>query len=158
MAIPKPTACLSIDDLKIGQKHVKEYTITDDMLEAFAKISGDYNPAHFNDDYAAGTRFKKRIAHGMISVAQFSGIFGMDLPGLGTLWASQNIKFLAPVQLNEPYTAVATVTEITRRSATISTECFDKDGNKVIESEGVVYPIPARLKGKMGDELKELLD
>tara|TARA_R110000868_G_scaffold190862_1_gene434864 strand:+ start:163341 stop:163817 length:477 start_codon:yes stop_codon:yes gene_type:complete len=153
----KPTACLSIEDLEIGQTHTKTYIVTDDMLEAFAKVSGDYNPAHFNDEYAASTRFKQRIAHGCISIAQFSGIFGMDMPGLGTVWASQNIEFLAPVEIGKPYTAVATVTAKEKRSVTILTESFDADGNKVVTGTGVVYPIPARIKEKMVHQLPDLL-
>ncbi|MFT7144810.1 MAG: 3-hydroxybutyryl-CoA dehydratase [Alphaproteobacteria bacterium] len=153
----KPTACLSIEDLEVGQSHTKTYTVTDDMLKAFAQVSGDYNPAHFNDAYAANTRFKRRIAHGCISIAQFSGIFGMDMPGLGTVWVSQTIEFLAPVEIGKPYTAVATVIAKEKRSATIKTESFDSEGNKVVTGEGVVYPIPARVKAKMVDDLPNIL-
>lgn len=157
MTTLKPTACLSIDDLEIGQTHTKTYTVTGEMLEAFAKVSGDYNPAHFNDDYAASTRFKKRIAHGCISIAQFSGIFGMNLPGLGTVWASQNIEFLAPVEINKPYTAVATVISKEKRSVTILTESFDTEGTKVVTGSGVVYPIPTVIKKRMADKLPSLI-
>lgn len=153
----KPTACCTIDDLTVGQTYEKEYTVTEDMLEAFAKVSGDYNPAHFNEEYAKSTRFRERIAHGCITVAQFSGIFGMDMPGLGTVWAKQSIEFLAPVKLNKPYRAIATVITKDKRSATILTESFDEDGNKVATGEGVVYPIPAKIKDRMGDGLNKLL-
>ena len=153
----KPRNCLTIDDLKIGQTHTKDYTVTEEMLKAFATVSGDYNPAHFNEDYAKSTRFRERIAHGCITVAQFSGIFGMDMPGLGTVWAKQSIEFLAPVKLNQPYTAVATVTAKDKRSATILTESFDSQGNKVATGEGVVYPIPNRVKEKMADNIQNLL-
>jgi acyl dehydratase len=153
----KPSACLTIDDLQIGQIHQKEYTVTEDMLEAFAKVSGDYNPAHFDENYAKSTRFRERIAHGCITIAQFSGIFGMDMPGLGTVWAKQSIEFLAPVKLNQPYTAIATVTEKDKRSATILTESFDVEGNKVATGTGVVYPIPSKIKERMGDTLTDLI-
>lgn len=153
----KPSACFTIDDLQIGQVHEKKYTVTEEMLEAFAKVSGDYNPAHFNEEYANSTRFRERIAHGCITVAQFSGIFGMDMPGLGTVWAKQTIEFLAPVKLNQAYTAIATVTSKDKRSATILTESFDAEGQKVATGEGIVYPIPQKLKERMGEGLQKLL-
>ncbi len=153
----KPTGCFTIEDLEIGQTYEKEYTVTDEMLEAFAKVSGDYNPAHFNEDYAKSTRFRERIAHGCITVAQFSGIFGMDMPGLGTVWAKQSIEFLAPVKLNQPYTAIATVLSKDKRSATILTESFDAEGNKVATGEGVVYPIPAKIKERTSETIKNLM-
>ena len=106
MSNPLPRACKHIDELNVGDEIRREYIITDDDVQKFAELSGDFNPAHFNEEYAKGTVFKERIAHGMISVAKFSGIFGMDMPGLGAIWGGQKIKFLAPVKLNTPYTAV----------------------------------------------------
>lgn len=156
MTYPKPSACLSIDDLEIGQTYEKEYTVTEEMLINFAKVSGDYNPAHFDESYAKSTRFRERIAHGCITIAQFSGIFGMDMPGLGTVWAKQSIEFLAPVQLNQPYKAIATVTQKDKRSITVLTESFDMEGHKVVTGEGVVYPIPVKVKNKL-ENLDSLL-
>lgn len=158
MSLPKPRACMTIGDLEVGMKFSQPYTITDEDIRKFGEISGDFNPAHFNDEYAASTRFGNRIAHGMISVAKFSGIFGMDMPGLGTIWASQSAKFLAPVQIGQPYTAIAEVKEVTEKSATFETYCVDKDGNRVLEGEGVVFPIPAKVRDGMGDSLDTLLD
>ena len=100
MANPLPRACKSINDLNVGDTFRLTYSISDSDVQKFAELSGDFNPAHFNEDYAKGTVFKTRIAHGMISVAKFSGIFGMDMPGLGAIWGGQNLKFLAPVFLN----------------------------------------------------------
>jgi acyl dehydratase len=98
--------------------------------------------------------FKKRIAHGMISVAKFSGIFGMDLPGLGAIWGSQSVKFLAPVFLNEPYTAVARVKD--KGDKNVVFECWAEDaaGKRVLEGEGVLYPIPQKVKDAMASEGK----
>jgi 3-hydroxybutyryl-CoA dehydratase len=107
MTNPLPRACNSINDLNVGDTFRLEYSISDSDVQKFGEISGDFNPAHFNEEYAKGTIFKTRIAHGMISVAKFSGIFGMDVPGLGAIWGNQNVTFLAPVQLDEPYTAVS---------------------------------------------------
>ena len=86
MANPLPRGCKTLNEIKVGDEFRQPYQVTDTDVQKFAEISGDFNPAHFNDDYAAKTVFKGRIAHGMISVAKFSGIFGMDLPGLGAIW------------------------------------------------------------------------
>ncbi|MBE0455824.1 MAG: MaoC family dehydratase N-terminal domain-containing protein [Roseovarius sp.] len=71
--------------MHVGDRIEIDYQITDADVEKFAEISGDWNPIHFDEEYAKNTIFKKRIAHGMVSLAKFSGIFGMDLPGLARL-------------------------------------------------------------------------
>jgi 3-hydroxybutyryl-CoA dehydratase len=149
MSNPLPRACMSLDDLKVGDTFRKEYSVSDSDVQKFGEISGDFNPAHFNDAYAKGTVFKGRIAHGMISLAKFSGIFGMDVPGLGAIWGGQSVKFLAPVLLNEPYTAVAVVKEKGEKNAVFSCWVEDKEGKRVLEGEGVLYPIPQKVKDKL---------
>ena len=157
MTNPKPRACLSIEELSVGDQVKQEYTVTDSDVQKFAEISGDFNPAHFDEEYASQTHFKKRIAHGMISVAKFSGLFGMDMPGLGAIWGGQSVKFLAPVYLNQPYTAVAEVKEIHEKFVVFSTWAEDAEGNKVLEGEGTLYPIPAKVKAKMEDSLNSIM-
>jgi acyl dehydratase len=149
MTNPLPRACKSINDLTVGDTFRLEYAISDSDVQKFGEISGDFNPAHFNGDYAKSTVFKSRIAHGMISVAKFSGIFGMDMPGLGAIWGSQNLKFLAPVYLDQPYTAVARVSEKGEKNVIFTCWVEDKDGKHVLEGEGVLYPIPQKVKDKM---------
>lgn len=111
-------------------------------------MSGDWNPAHHDEDYAAKSIFKQRVAHGMFSVIQFSGVLGMDLPGLGTLWLKQTVEFLRPAFFGSEYRAVVEVLAIDKEKNTVtfSTECFDHEGNKIITGEAVVKPIPAKLK------------
>lgn len=158
MTNPKPRACNSINDINVGDEFRQEYVITDADIQKFAEISGDFNPAHFNDEYAAKTVFKGRIAHGMISVAKFSGIFGMDLPGLGAIWGSQTAKFLAPVKIGETYTAIARAKEKTEKAVTFETWVEDATGKRMLEGEGVLYPIPQKVKDAMaGAELNALL-
>jgi 3-hydroxybutyryl-CoA dehydratase len=149
MANPLPRACKSINDLNVGDTFRLKYSVSDADVQKFGEISGDFNPAHFNEEYAKGTVFKGRIAHGMISLAKISGIFGMDMPGLGAIWGSQNVKFLAPVPLNEPYTAVAVVKEKGEKNIVFSCWVEDKEGKHVLEGEGVLYPIPQKVKDKM---------
>jgi 3-hydroxybutyryl-CoA dehydratase len=149
MTNPRPRACTSLNDLNVGDEFRLEYFVSEADVQKFGELSGDFNPAHFNEDYAKGTVFKTRIAHGMISVAKFSGIFGMDMPGLGAIWGSQNLKFLAPVQLDEPYTAVARVKEKGEKNVVFSCWVEDRDGQRVLEGEGVLYPIPQKVKDKL---------
>ncbi len=150
MSIPQARNCMSIDDLKIGMSVDKIYTIRHEDAIKFSEMSGDWNPAHHDEDYAANSIFKQRVAHGMFSVIQFSGLLGMDLPGLGTLWLKQSVEFLRPAFFGHEYKAVVTVTAIDTENNTVtfSTECFDQDGNKIIIGEGVVKPIPEKLKQK----------
>ncbi len=141
---------MSIDDLEIGMSVEKIYTISHEDAVKFSEMSGDWNPAHHNEDYAANSIFKQRVAHGMFSVIQFSGLLGMDLPGLGTLWLKQSVEFLRPAFFGYEYKAVVTVVAINAENNTVtfSTECYDHDGNKIIIGEGVVKPIPEKLKQK----------
>jgi 3-hydroxybutyryl-CoA dehydratase len=149
MTNPLPRACKSINDLNVGDAFRLEYSISDTDVQKFGEISGDFNPAHFNEDYAKGTIFKNRIAHGMISVAKFSGIFGMDMPGLGAIWGGQNLKFLAPVYLDKPYIAVAVVKEKGEKNVVFTCWVENKEGSRVLEGEGILYPIPQKVKDKM---------
>jgi len=150
LSIPQARNCMSIDDLKIGMSVDKIYTIRHEDAIKFSEMSGDWNPAHHDEDYAANSIFKQRVAHGMFSVIQFSGLLGMDLPGLGTLWLKQSVEFLRPAFFGHEYKAVVTVIAINTENNTVtfSTECFDQDGNKIIIGEGVVKPIPEKLKQK----------
>ena len=149
MANPKPRACKSINEFNVGDEFHQPYIVTDADVQKFAEISGDFNPAHFNEDYAKNTVFKGRIAHGMISVAKFSGIFGMDLPGLGAIWGAQSVKFLAPVKLNQPYKAVARCKEKAEKFAIFECWAEDAEGKRVLEGEGTLYPIPQKVKDAM---------
>lgn len=149
MANPLPRSCKSIAEINVGDEFRHTYTVTDADVRKFAEISGDYNPAHFNEEYARGTVFKNCIAHGMISVAKFSGMFGMDLPGLGAIWGSQSVKFLAPVPLNQPHTAIARVKEKGEKNVLFECWVEDASGKKVLEGEGVLYPIPQKVKASM---------
>ena len=142
----KPRACKTIDDLSVGDRIERPYIITDEDLRKFAELSDDWNPLHFDEEYAASTMFKRRIAHGLISLAKFSGIFGMDMPGLGTLWETQDVRFIAPVHVGESYKAVAEVTNKDRRRATVATWVEDEFGKRVLEGTAVVIPISAAVR------------
>lgn len=148
---PAPRGCRTIDEIEEGMEFRRTYVVDDEMVRKFSEISGDWNPAHHDDAYAASTVFKARIAHGMISVAQFSGLFGMDMPGLGAIWAQQEVRFLAPVYLDRPYHAVARAQRVDREKNTAVFECWceDSEGRRVLEGEGTLKPIPAKVRAKM---------
>lgn len=149
-AIPEPVNCLTVDELKVGMSAEKEFKIDYADVVKFSEISGDWNPAHHDEEYASGSIFGQRVAHGMFSVAQFSGLLGMELPGLGTLWRKQSVEFHRAAFLGRNYRAVVTVSHIDKdnNEVTLSTECFDMEGELIISGTGVVKPIPAKLKAK----------
>jgi len=93
---PRGTIC--IEDIEMGMTRYIRKIITDSDIEQFAEISTDHNPVHLDDDYARDTIFEGRIAHGMLTAGLISAVIGEQLPGHGTIYMSQNLKFLAPVR------------------------------------------------------------
>jgi ABC-type branched-subunit amino acid transport system substrate-binding protein len=91
----------SIDELKVGDSAEITQLITEELIREFARIIGDFNPIHLDEDYAQKTRFKGRIAHGALSIGFFSNLLGNSLPGPGTIYLSHEIKFLAPVRIGD---------------------------------------------------------
>ena len=92
--IERGTIC--IEDLEIGMMRSVEKTITDYDIRAFAEVSTDHNPVHLDEEYARDTMFQGRIAHGMLTAALISAVIGEQLPGHGTIYLGQNLKFMAP--------------------------------------------------------------
>lgn len=130
---------------EIGMTFSRTRTITDDDIRAFAQASGDQNPVHLDDDYASRTPFGKRIAHGMLTASLISSILGNDLPGPGTIYLGQDLKFKAPVFVGDEVTATVELVKFRedRRIATFRTTCTKQDGTLVIEGEAVVIAPPA---------------
>lgn len=110
----------------VGQIIRKKKVITANDISKFIEISDDSNPVHLDDLYARKVGYKARIAHGFISISLFSGMFGTDVPGEGSIYVEQNVRFLKPVYLDEEILAVATVLKISQRSNIVvfRTECF----------------------------------
>ena len=92
---------LTFSEIKINLKKSFKIIISSELIENFAKISGDYNPLHMDEEYAKTTKFKKRIAHGMLLASFFSRLAGMYIPGKRSLYMSQSIKFLSPCFVGE---------------------------------------------------------
>ncbi len=134
----------AFEDLSLGQTARFSKTITEADILMFAAVSGDTNPVHIDAEHAAGTMFKQRIAHGMLSAGLISAVLGTRLPGPGTIYMGQTLKFRAPVKIGDTVTAVVEVTALdpAKRRATLSTTCL-VGGKPVIEGEATVM-VPAR--------------
>ena len=128
-----------LDELTVGQSESVSKTVTDDDLQKFGDVSLDHNPVHFDEAYAKGTIFGGRIAHGMLTASLFSGLLGMRLPGPGTIYLSQTLKFKAPVRLGETAVATITIKEIVAEKKRVILDCVCKVGATVVlEGEAVV--------------------
>lgn len=126
--------------LQIGDIATINKRISDKDVRTFANISGDHNPVHLDDEFAATTFFKKRIAHGALSGALISAALGMLMPGPGTIYLSQTMNFKAPVYIDDEITAKLEVTayRTDKRIATLKTEVYNQDNKLVLEGEAVV--------------------
>lgn len=133
----------------VGQKASFSKQVTEQDVKTFAEISGDKNPLHLDAAYAEQTRFGDRIAHGGFTFAVISAALGMELPGPGTVYLSQNLKFLKPVYFDDTITAVVEVTSIRadKGIVTLKTDCTNQQGEKIAEGEAVVFHENAKSTG-----------
>ncbi|HHU87249.1 MAG: MaoC family dehydratase [Pelotomaculaceae bacterium] len=131
-----------INELEIGQKEFVEKTISETDIYLYAGITGDLNPAHVNEEYAKKTFFKGRIAHGMLTAGLISAVVGMKLPGPGTIYMAQELKFTAPVRIGDTIKAEGEVVEINKDKniAVIKTTCTNQDGIVVLTGTATVKP------------------
>lgn len=129
----------AFEDLAIGQRESLMRTVMERDISLFADLSGDANPIHLCDRYAAGTKFGQRIAHGMLTASLVSALLGTRLPGPGAVYLSQTLNFLAPVKIGDVVTAQVEVVELVaeRRRARLFCECL-VDGKAVLEGEAWV--------------------
>ena len=131
----------SVLGVKVGDTAVFEKTVSDADIADFAHATGDKQPLHLSDVHAAKTRFKRRIAHGMLSAGLISAALGTKLaPDATVIYLSQSLRFLRPVYPGDTITAQLEVTKIdTERSfVTCSTECVNQDGTSVLTGEATV--------------------
>ncbi len=122
----------ALREITIGMNASYSQTITDADIKNFAGISGDNNPVHMDDVYAGNSRFKKRIAHGLLSASFFSALFGTRLPGKGCVYVSQNLNFKRPVYVNDTITATVKVTAIDLDIRRVFFETICRVNNKVV--------------------------
>ena len=127
-------------ELFVGKSVERSREMTESLVLAYAELTGDFSPVHVDEAAAAKTRFGTRIAHGMLSAGILSATFGMDLPGPGSIWVAQALKFKGPVKIGDTITWRVEVKELfpEKKRATLSTVCRNQRGETVIEGEGTI--------------------
>ena len=133
-----------IEAIKVGDSAQISTTITEDVINDFAKATGDYNPIHLDQAYAEKTRFKGRIAHGALSIGYISSVLANLLPGSGSIYLSQEAKFLAPVRIGDIITAKVEVLELIpeKNRVKFKTTCTKQKGEVVVD--GIAWAMPPR--------------
>ncbi|SFE32277.1 MaoC family dehydratase [Roseivivax sediminis] len=134
-----PRGTIPIEDIEMGMTRSLEKEVTDKDIEMFAEVSTDRNPVHLDDDYARDTIFEGRIAHGMLTAGLISAVIGEQLPGHGTVYMGQTLKFLGPVRPGDRVLAEVTVVEIDTAKRRVTLDCTCKvDGKTVLTGEAKV--------------------
>ena len=121
-----------IEDLYVGMTAIFAKTITEADIVLFSGVTGDMNPVHVNEEFATGTMFKGRIAHGMMTASLISTVLGMKMPGPGCIYLSQDLKFLAPVRAGDTVTAKAVITEVIPEKKRIICKTTASVGDKLV--------------------------
>jgi 3-hydroxybutyryl-CoA dehydratase len=132
----------SIDELKVEDSAERSRIVTEDDIKLFAKATGDFNPVHLDQAYAEKTFFEGRIAHGLLSLGYISTVLGNILPGHGTIYLSQEVKFVAPVRIGDIITARVEVMELypEKNRAKFKTICLNQEGKIVVDGTAWVMP------------------
>jgi 3-hydroxybutyryl-CoA dehydratase len=132
----------TIDELNVGDNAQVSKTVSETDIYLFAGITGDFNPAHVDEEYARRTFFGTRIAHGMLTAGFISAVLGCQLPGPGAVYLRQEVSFLGPVKIGDTITARAEVVEIDRAKGRVKllTTCDNQEGKRVVTGEAVVSP------------------
>ena len=134
---PRGTIC--IEDIEMGMTRYIRKVITERDIEQFAAISTDHNPVHLDDEYARDTIFEGRIAHGMLTAGLVSAVIGEQLPGHGTIYMSQNLKFLAPVRPGDLVHAEVKVVDMVIDKRRVKLDCrCEVNGENVLVGEAIV--------------------
>lgn len=134
----------TIDQITVGDTAFQTVEIVAENVETFGRITNDLNPVHFDADYAATTMFKKRIAHGMYVGSLFSRVFGMDLPGEGSIYVHQNLQFKRPVYFGDKITATVTVTDINKDRNRVFFDCVATNDQGVVVIKGTAEMMPPK--------------
>ncbi len=132
----------TIHDIRVGDSATFTKTVSESDIYLYAGITGDMNPAHIDEAYAKKTFFKTRVAHGMLTAGFISAILGNKLPGPGTIYTQQELRFLAPVYIGDTITASVEVSEVdtVKNRAKLRTVCVNQEGTTVLDGEAQVSP------------------
>ena len=128
-------------EVKVGQRAYREINVTEEMVQAYARITGDYNPLHFDPDFASRTRFERLIVQGGITTGLLHALVAMDMPGPGTVFISQNWNFPRPVYIGDTIRAEATVKSVRadKPIATIDFVVKNQHGEEVLQGDATVF-------------------
>jgi acyl dehydratase len=131
--------------LEVGQQATRTMSVTAEHVKAYATLTGDYNPLHFDEAFTAKTRFGRLVAHGGLTTGLLHALVAMDMPGPGTVFLSQNWKFTAPVYIGDTITAEATVLEVhpSKPVSRLAIVIRRQTGEVVLEGEAWCYRIAA---------------
>jgi 3-hydroxybutyryl-CoA dehydratase len=126
-------------DLVVGKTAEYSKQVSDDDVMSFARITGDFNAVHVDETAAKKTRFGGRIAHGMLSGGLVSAAIANELPGAGSIYLAQTMRFTAPVRINDTITVALTVTELlSKNRVKLSTVCRNQNGETVLDGEATI--------------------
>lgn len=133
---------IPFEELEVGTRDSLSRTLTEQDLLLFAKVSGDTNPVHLDEAFAATTQFESRIAHGMWTASLISCALATKLPGPGGIYLGQELKFMRPVKIGDRVTVELEVLEINerRKRATVSTNVVNQDGKTVVKGKAEIMP------------------
>ncbi len=140
----QPTQPYYIDQMHPDMEASLTKQVTNQDIFAFSEVSGDKNPVHLDDNYAQNTRFKQRIAHGLLSASFISAVFGMKMPGPGSIYLSQNLQFKAPVKIGDYVTAKVKVKTVDYTKARVVFETTCWVGNTLVISGEAELMVPKR--------------
>ena len=131
---------MRFSDIKLGMTESIEKVFSEEDVESFAKLVNDYNPVHLDQDYASRTVFKSRIVHGILVVGLISAVIGTKLPGEGSIYLGQNLKFVKPVFIGDLIKAFIKVVGLRedKMIVTLETICVNSNNEPVIEGEAIV--------------------
>ena len=140
--LPRGTIC--IEDIEIGMRRYLQKQVTDRDIELFAEVSTDHNPVHLDDAYAMDTIFEGRIAHGLLTASLISAVIGEQLPGHGSVYLGQSLKFIAPVRPGDMVYAEVKVREIDHSRRRVTLDCHCAVGDQVVLKGEALVLAPSR--------------
>lgn len=141
---PASSCAVYSDEIQPGMSRTRHTTLSAADIELFGRISGDMNPIHLDDAYAATTMFRGRVAHGMLTAGLISAVIGQDLPGNGTVYLKQDLEFLAPVRPGDTVEATVTVSGVSRERRRVTLDCVCRVAETVVLRGQALVLAPAR--------------
>lgn len=150
---------MRLEELKVGQSAESAKTVSSEDVVLFAQITGDFNPVHMDEAAAARSLFGERIAHGMLTAGLISATIASRLPGPGSVYLGQTLRFTAPVRIGDTVTTRVEVTELNlpKRRVKLSTVCRNQKGDVVVDGEATVFlpePVEAGEAAGTGTEAR----